>query len=84
MNQLVPYIRTADGAIQRISDGIYLGSTEFLEPYVYKQTLVGWPEPRVFWAKETGPSLGIAPLLGRGFIPADAGARRAGRRDAEL
>jgi hypothetical protein len=63
MNQLVPYIRAADGAIQRISDGIYVGSSEFLEPYVYKQTLVGWPEPRVFWAKETGPSLGIAPLL---------------------
>jgi hypothetical protein len=63
MNQLVPYIRAADGAIERISDGIYVGSSEFLEPYVYKQTLVGWPEPRVFWARETGPSLGIAPLI---------------------
>jgi hypothetical protein len=62
MNRLVPYIRTADGAIQRISDGIYEASGDSLEPYVYKQNLVGWPEPRVFWAKETGPSLGIAPL----------------------
>lgn len=62
MNRLVPYIRTADGAIQRISDGIYVASDDSLEPYVYKQTLVGWPESRVFWAKETGPSLGIAPL----------------------
>ena len=62
MNRFVPYIRTADGAIQRISDGIYEASGDSLEPYIYKQNLVGWPEPRVFWAKKTGPSLGIAPL----------------------
>ena len=63
MNRLVPYIRTADGVIQRISDGIYEASGDSLEPYVYKQNLDGWPEPRVYWAKETGPSLGIAPLI---------------------
>lgn len=63
MNRLVPYIRTADGANQRISDGIYVASGDSLEPYVYKQNLVGWPEPQVFWAKEAGPSLGIAPVV---------------------
>ena len=62
MKRLVPYIRTADGAIQRLSDRIYDSCDDSLEPYVHTQNLVGWPEPRVFWAKETGPSLGIAPL----------------------
>ena len=59
---LVPYLRTADGAIQRLSDRIYEAWSDSLEPYVHTQNLVGWPEPRVFWAKETAPSLGIAPL----------------------
>ena len=62
MKRLVPYIRTADGAIQRLSDRIYDSCGDSLEPYIHTQNLVGWPEPRVFWAKETGPSLGIAPL----------------------
>ena len=62
MKRLVPYIRTADGAIQRLSDRIYDSCGDSLEPYVYKQNLTGWPESRVFWAKETGPSLGVAPL----------------------
>ena len=62
MKRLVPYIRTADGAIQRLSDRIYDSCGDSLEPYVYTQNLVGWPESRVFWAKETGPSLGVAPL----------------------
>ena len=62
MKRLVPYIRTADGAIQRLSDRIYDSCGDSLEPYVHTQNLVGWPEPRVFWAKESGPSLGVAPL----------------------
>ena len=62
MKRLVPYIRTADGAIQRLSDRIYDSCGDSLDPYVYKQNLTGWPESRVFWAKETGPSLGVAPL----------------------
>jgi hypothetical protein len=62
MKRLVPYIRTADGSIQRLSDRIYDSCGDSLEPYVHTQNLVGWPEPRVFWAKESGPSLGVAPL----------------------
>ena len=62
MKRLVPYIRTADGAIQRLSDRIYDSCGDSLELYVHTQNLVGWPEPRVFWAKETGPSLGVAPM----------------------
>ena len=48
MKRLVPYIRTADGAIQRLSDRIYDSCGDSLEPYVYKQNLIGWPESRVF------------------------------------
>ena len=59
---LVPYLRTAHGAIQRLSDRIYEAWSDSLEPYIHTENLVGWPEPRVFWAKETGPSLGVAPL----------------------
>jgi hypothetical protein len=33
-----------------------------LGPYIHEELLVGWPESKVFWAKKTGPSVGIAPF----------------------
>ena len=62
MRKYVPYIRTAEGYIERISFAIYNCPDNFLHPYVYEESLEGWPEIHVLWAKETGPSVGIAPL----------------------
>ena len=57
----VPYIRSADGTIRRIADGVF-NSPHPPYPYVHEVPLVGWPEPRVFWARESGASMGIAPV----------------------
>ena len=76
MRKYVPYIRTAEGYIERISYAIYNcyncsdGSLDpsncsdyFLAPYAHEEPLVGWPESKVYWAKNDGPSVGIAPVI---------------------
>ena len=64
MGLLVPYIRNADGSIVRVTDGIYEASTKEMGPYLFEEQLHGWPEPKVYWAKESGPCLGVAPYTG--------------------
>jgi hypothetical protein len=61
MGQLVPYIRNPDGSLIRVADGIYQSSSKQLDPYLFEQRLIGWPESRVFWEKPFGPSVGVAP-----------------------
>ena len=63
MRKYVPYIRTAEGYIERVSYAVFNSPDEPPAPYVHEQPISGWPESKVFWAKETGPSVGIAPLL---------------------
>jgi hypothetical protein len=62
MPKYVPYVRTAEGYIERISYAIFNSSDEHPPLYIHEQTVSGWPESRVFWAHETGPSVGIAPI----------------------
>lgn len=63
MRKCVPYIRTSEGTIERLSGAVFNASDGSLDPYVHEESLVGWPESKVFWAKETGPSVGVAPFL---------------------
>lgn len=63
MVQVIPYIRNANGSFARVSDGIYDSPNAPLEPYMHEEILVGWPESKIFWAKEKGPCLGIAPVV---------------------
>lgn len=62
MPKFVPYIRNQDGSIERISDAIFESYHGEMKPYLFEEQLIGWPEPKVFWAKAGGPSVGIAPL----------------------
>jgi hypothetical protein len=64
MGLLVPYVRNADGSIVRVKDGFYIASTKEMGPYVFEEQLHDRPEPKVYWAKESGPCLGIAPYIG--------------------
>ena len=64
MGLLVPYIRKADGSIVRVGDGMYQASTKEMTPYLFEEQLHGWPELKVYWAKESGRCLGIAPYIG--------------------
>ena len=63
MRKFVPYVRTAEGYLERISYAIFSSPDDSLDPYLHEESLVGWPESRVFWAKDVGPSVGIAPLI---------------------
>ena len=63
MPKYVPYVRTAEGYIERISYAIFNSSDEHPPLYIHEQPVSGWPESKVFWAHETGPSVGIAPIL---------------------
>ena len=62
MHKYIRYVRTAEGHIERISYAVYSSPFDSFFPYLHEQSLMGWPESQVFWAKETGPSVGIAPL----------------------
>jgi hypothetical protein len=33
-----------------------------LVPDTHEESLVGWPESKVFWVKKTGASIGVAPV----------------------
>lgn len=61
MHRYVPYIRTKEGHIERIDFAIF-SSDKPVDTYPYEEALVGWPEPQVFWKKEEGPSIGVAPI----------------------
>ncbi len=63
MPKYVPYVRTQEGYIERISFAIFNSSDGHPPLYTYEQPVSGWPESKVFWAHETGPSVGIAPIL---------------------
>jgi hypothetical protein len=75
MGELVPYIRNPDGSIVRIGDGIYQSTSKELDPYLFEEQLSGWPEPKVYWAKESGPCVGVAPYSGDVMSYTDTTAR---------
>ena len=62
MTKYVPYIRTEQGYIERKDYAIF-NSDGSLNPYIHEEALVGWPEPKVFWERPVGPSVGLAPLI---------------------
>ena len=62
MAKYVPYVRTKEGYIERKSYAIFNASDNCLVPYVHEESLIGWPESKVYWASRAGPSVGLAPL----------------------
>ena len=54
------YTRDASGIITRM--GARLNGNHDAIQYAHEERLMGWPERRVFWTDETGPSIGAAPL----------------------
>jgi hypothetical protein len=62
MTEYVLYIRNGEGIVQRRSTHPVFWCYESLIPYQYEEPLSGWPESRVFWARQAGATIGIAPL----------------------
>ncbi len=60
MGKYITYLRTVDGNIERKPDAMH--SRNSLDPYMHEEALVGWPESKVYWANDRGPSVGLAPL----------------------
>ncbi len=61
MTTYVLYTRTEAGAIERKDYAVFHYSGT-LVPDTHEESLVGWPESKVFWVKKTGASIGVAPL----------------------
>ena len=55
------YTRDAAGIIARLD--LRIDGTRNAIQYAHEERLSGWPERRVFWTDETGPSIGAAPIL---------------------
>ena len=75
MLSYVLYLRTDEGQVERLPDRVYKCfhcsasapnpfscRDDCLHQYVHEEQLIGWPEPKVFWEKKTGSSIGIAPV----------------------
>jgi hypothetical protein len=62
MSKYVTYLRTLEGNIERLPNAITTQLGNSLQPYNYEETLVGWPESKVYWANDRGPAVGLAPL----------------------
>ncbi len=54
MTEYMLYIRNKAGTIERKSSQPIFWCYEWLVPYVHEELLIGWPESKVFWAKEIG------------------------------
>jgi hypothetical protein len=71
MSQYAVYIRTEEGNIERMKNvicgfpNISQAPYGSLAPYVHEEPLEGFPESIVLWAKNMGPTVGIAPLEAR-------------------
>jgi hypothetical protein len=56
------YTRTKDGVIERVSYAVSIYRKGSETCYIHKELISGFPEPVVFWASDTGASVGIAPM----------------------
>jgi hypothetical protein len=56
------YTRTKDGVIERVSYAVSIYRKGSETCYIHKELIAGFPEPAVFWASNTGASVGIAPM----------------------
>jgi hypothetical protein len=63
------YTRTKDGVIERVSYAVSIYHKGSETSYIYKELLSGFPEPVVFWASNTGASVGIAPMESPSISP---------------
>ncbi|PTR17633.1 hypothetical protein C8R31_101800 [Nitrosospira sp. Nsp2] len=62
MPRFAIYVRTEDGTIWRHHEIAHQLPGFLDHPYVHEEALVGWPEAKVLWAEETGPTMGLAPV----------------------
>ena len=58
----VTYVRAESGAISRTHSRIVIPSAERARDYPHQEPLIGWPERSVYWTRETGSALGLAPV----------------------
>jgi hypothetical protein len=61
MAKCVTYIRDVEGKIERKPNAITSCPDDNMDPYFFEEPLVGFPETKVYWANQVGPSVGIAP-----------------------
>lgn len=55
------YSRDESGIVTRTHNIVTLTDAEREAEYPHAETLMGWAEVQVFWSRETGPAVGVAP-----------------------
>lgn len=60
--QYVVYQRSESGTLTRAHDRIALAKTERAAQYPHLEKLLGWAERTVYWTRESGPAVGVAPV----------------------
>ena len=55
------YSRDESGIVTRTHGIVTLTDNEREAEYPHAETLMGWTEVQVFWTRETGPAVGVAP-----------------------
>lgn len=61
--QYVVYQRSESGAIERCHTRITLSKPQRATQYPHPEKLTGWAERTVFWTREFGTAVGVAPKL---------------------
>lgn len=60
--QYITYTRDESGIITRAHGRVTMSKAERAADYQHRETLTGWPERSVYWMREDGRSMGVAPL----------------------
>lgn len=56
------YERNASGTLTRLHTVVKLSADERRTGYPHREALAGWPETVVYWTRECGPAVGVAPV----------------------
>jgi hypothetical protein len=62
MAKFIYYLRNRQGGIERLDTVMAIAPDGLLADYRHEEQVTGFPESTVFWARDEGSSLGVAPL----------------------
>ncbi|PTR17670.1 MULTISPECIES: hypothetical protein [unclassified Nitrosospira] len=62
MAKFIYYLRNTQGRIQRLDNVIAIAPHGLLAGYKHEEQVTGFPESTVFWARNEGSTVGVAPV----------------------
>ena len=62
MAKFVYYLRNRQGGIERLNSVMAIAPDGLLAAYKHEEQVTGFPESTIFWARNEGATVGVAPL----------------------